>query len=290
MALSSRHRVCFVTCRQWPEISESDQLARRALERRGVAVAAQAWNDAAAALEDFGAVILRSNWDYHFDPEGFLAWLDRWETAEARIWNPPALVRWNLSKRYLLDLAAAGISVVPTVILGDAPPASLSSVMVARGWPQAVVKPLISASAHDTMRVAMAEAPAVERALHEGRIRRPAVVQPFVAGVREGEWSLIFIDGIFTHAVRKRPASHDFRVQPRFGGEVECAVPAESMLVAARRVLDALPRAPLYARIDGVPSGDDFLVMEVEVNEPGLFFTHAPAAAERFAEAVLRRL
>jgi glutathione synthase/RimK-type ligase-like ATP-grasp enzyme len=279
-----------VTCRQWPEISESDDLARRALERRGVAVAAQAWNDPAAGFEDFDAIILRSNWDYHFDPEGFLAWLDRWEAVGARIWNPPALVRWNLSKGYLLDLAAAGISVVPTVILSDAPADALSSVMAARGWPQAVVKPLISASAHDTVLVAMAEAPAVERALHEGRMRRPAVVQPFVAEVRTGEWSLVFVDRVFTHAVRKRPASDDFRVQPRFGGEVEAAMPAESMLMAAGRVLDALPLAPLYARIDGVQVGDDFLVMEVEVNEPGLFFTYAPGAAERFAEAVLPRL
>jgi glutathione synthase/RimK-type ligase-like ATP-grasp enzyme len=288
---SSRYGVCFVTCRRWPEISESDQLALQALERGGVAVAARAWNDAGASFDDFDAVILRSNWDYHFDLEGFVAWLDRWETAGARIWNPPALVRWNLSKRYLLDLDDAGISVVPTVILDDAPSASLSSVMVARGWSQAVVKPMVSASAHDTVLVAMAEAATVERALDEGRIRRPAVVQPFVPEVRrDGEWSLIFVDGVFTHAVRKRPAPDDFRVQPRFGGKVESAVPAATTLLAARRVLDALPRGPLYARIDGVRAAAGFLVMEVEVNEPGLFFTYAPAAAERFAEAICRRL
>jgi Prokaryotic glutathione synthetase, ATP-grasp domain len=274
-------------------------------------VVARAWNDPAAAFDAFAAVVLRSNWDYHFDPEGFLAWLDRWEAAGARIWNPPALVRWNLSKRYLLDLGRAGIPVVPTILLdnvpagsllsadtrpdslssADAPSGSLSSIMVAQGWPQAVVKPLISASAHDTVLVALAEASAVERALAEGRIRQPAVVQPFVEEVRrEGEWSLIFVDRVFTHAVRKHPASDDFRVQARFGGQVEAAVPADRSLVAARRVLDALPRAPLYARIDGVQAGDDFLVMEVEVNEPSLFFTHAPAAADRFAEAILRQL
>jgi glutathione synthase/RimK-type ligase-like ATP-grasp enzyme len=284
-------RICFVTCRTWPEISESDRLAQRALEARGATVEARPWNLPDADFRGFDAVVLRSNWDYHFDPEGFTAWLDRLERDGARVFNPPALVRWNLSKRYLLALAAAGVPTVPTVVLEDETRAGLEAVMAGRGWAAAVMKPEISASAHDTRLVTPDTRAEAAAALAAGAIRRPVLLQPFVEEIRSrGEWSLIFIDGQPTHAVLKRPASGEFRVQPRLGGTVEARPAPEAALTVGRAALAALPQAPLYARIDGVETEAGFLVMEVEVNEPGLFFSLAPAAAERFADALLRRL
>jgi glutathione synthase/RimK-type ligase-like ATP-grasp enzyme len=284
-------RICFVTCQPWPEISESDRLAQQALEARGAVVEARPWNLPHADWGGFDAVVLRSNWDYHFDPEGFLAWLDRLERAGARIWNPPDLVRWNVSKRYLLALQAAGVPTVATVILEDETRAGLAAAMAEHGWRTAVMKPEISASAHDTRLVTDATMASAVAALASGAIRRPVLLQPFVEEIRtRGEWSLVFIDGALTHAVLKRPASGDFRVQPRLGGTVEALPAPDRVASAARGALAALPVAPLYARIDGVETAAGFLIMEVEVNEPGLFFPHAPAAAERFAEAILRRL
>jgi hypothetical protein len=138
------------------------------------------------------------------------------------------------------------------------------------------MKPLIGASAHETRLVT---ADSLDAALGPGARDRPLVVQPFIEAIRTaGEWSLVFIDGVETHAVLKRPAAGDFRVQPRLGGTVEAGVPSAPVRAAARTALRALPVAPLYAR------------MEVEVNEPGLFFPYSPAAAERFAEALRRRL
>lgn len=282
-------RICFVTCRRWPGISESDALAQRALERRGREVAGLAWNDPRADFEPFDALVLRSNWDYHHAPGQFLDWLADRESAGARIWNPPALVRWNLGKDYLIELAARGIPAVPTVIVDD--PARLPDLMAARGWATAVLKPLVSASAHDTRLVPLAAAPAAAAALARGEIRQPAIAQPFVEEIRTaGEWSLVFIDGAFTHAVLKRPAPDDFRVQSSLGGRAEAARPPAGIVAAGQRALAALPLPPLYARIDGVQTRGAFVVMEVEVNEPGLFFTQAPEAAERFAEALLSRL
>lgn len=284
-------RICFVTCRRWPEISESDRLAQRALEARGATVLARAWNDPGADWGGLDAVVLRSNWDYHFDPEGFRAWLDRLEGAGARVWNPPDLVRWNLSKRYLLALGAAGVPTVPTVILDEQDPPDLAAVMARQGWRAVVVKPEIGASAHDTRLVTEATVDEATAALASGAIRRPVMVQPFVEEITSrGEWSLIFIDAAFTHAVLKRPTSGEFRVQPRLGGSALASPPPPAVLATARATLAALPRPPLYARIDGVETREGFLVMEVEVNEPGLFFTLAPVAAERFALALLRAL
>jgi glutathione synthase/RimK-type ligase-like ATP-grasp enzyme len=283
-------RVCFVTCARWPEVSESDGLVKRALEARGATVTARAWNAADARFDGFDAVVFRSNWDYHHAPEDFLAWLARGEAAGVPFWNPPELIRWNLSKRYLLDLDKAGIPVVPTVILEDGDAASLPAVMAERGWPVAVVKPLLSASAHDTTLVHAAEAVAVARAIAGGRIRRPVMVQPFVEEIRRrGEWSLVFIDGTLTHAALKHPGDGDFRVQPRFGGRAVAARPHADLVAVGRRALDALPLAPLYARVDGVETAAGFTIMEVELHEPGLFFPLAPEAAEAFADAILGR-
>ena len=284
-------RICFVTCRTWPDISDSDRLVQRALEARGATVEARAWNAPGADWDGFDAIVLRSNWDYHFEPDAFLGWLDRLERAGARVWNPPALVRWNLTKAYLLDLARAGVPTVATVILEDESRAGLEAVMAARGWSRVVMKPVISASAHDTRLVSAATRDEAVAALRSGAIRRPVLVQPFVEEIQSrGEWSLVFIETEMTHAVLKRPAAGEFRVQPRLGGTVETPEPPDRVRAVARAALAALPVPPLYARIDGVEAAAGFQIMEVEVNEPGLFFPHAPDAAVRFAEALLRRL
>lgn len=284
-------RICFVTCRTWPEISASDERVKRALEARGAVVEGRAWNAPEADWGGFDAIVLRSNWDYHFDPAAFLAWLDRLERAGARIWNPPALVRWNVTKEYLLELARAGVPTVATVILEDETRGGLEAVMAARGWDRIVMKPVVGASAHDTRLVSAATLDEAVAALAVGAIRRPVLVQPFIEEIQtRGEWSLVFIDALLTHAVLKRPAAGEFRVQPRLGGTVETPAPADGVRAVARLALDALPMPPLYARVDGVETATGFQIMEVEVNEPGLFFPHAPAAADRFAEVLLRRV
>ncbi len=228
---------------------------KRALERRGVAVEDSAPGTIRPRTFDgFDAVVLRSNWDYHFTPQAFLEWLGRREAAEIPVWNPPGLVRWNLSKRYLLDLSSAGLPVVPTVVVdGDAE--QLPALLAERGWATAVVKPLVSASAHDTVLVPTADAPGVAAAIARGEIRTPVLVQPFVEEIRtRGEWSLVFIDGAFSHAALKHPAPHDFRVQPRLGGRAAAATPPLPVLTTAWSAYSRplLPLPSLYARIDGV--------------------------------------
>jgi glutathione synthase/RimK-type ligase-like ATP-grasp enzyme len=282
--------VCFVTCATWPAVSESDGFVARALARRGATVTPLAWNDPAARFDGFDAVVFRSNWDYHRAPEAFLAWLARWEAAGVRFWNPPELIRWNLSKRYLGDLERAGIPVVPTAYLTGDDPDALPALLSARGWESAVVKPVLSASAHDTLLVGPGGAGAVGKTIAAGGLRTPVMVQPFVEEVRtRGEWSLVFIDGAFTHAALKRPAAGEFRVQPHFGGTSAAEQPGAALIAAGRRALDALPAPPLYVRVDGVETARGFVVMEIEAHEPGLFFGLAPEAAEVFAEAIVRR-
>jgi glutathione synthase/RimK-type ligase-like ATP-grasp enzyme len=262
-----------------------------ALERRGVAVTGLAWNGDDQRFADFDAVIFRSNWDYHHSLDAFIAWLDRLDATGVPVWNPTRLVRWNLSKRYLLELAGAGVPTVPTVVLEGDAAAQLPRVLAQRGWTSAIVKPIVSASAHGTTLIRDGHAAPVVAALADGSMRQPVLVQPFVEEiVTRGEWSVVFIDGAVTHTVLKRPGPGDFRVQPSHGGSAEALAAPADVLAAAHRAVAALPVPPLYARIDGVQTREGFAVMEVEVHEPGLAFTLAPSAADQFAEAIVRRL
>ncbi|HEU4369901.1 MAG TPA: hypothetical protein VFV05_16885 [Methylomirabilota bacterium] len=237
-------RIGFVTCARWPALSESDAVAARALEARGIAVVPVPWNGPDPRPAALGALVLRANWDYHFTPEAFVAWLDGVERAGPPVWN--------------------------TVVLDTSD--ALVSVLRERGWRSAVVKPLISASAHDTVRVESADVAAMVEALTTGSRRTPAIVQPFVEEITtSGEWSLVFVEGELTHAVLKRPAPGEFRVQPGLGGTAELRKAPAAVAAAGGRVLAALPERPLYARIDGVERAGEFTVMEVEVNEPDLF-------------------
>jgi len=236
-------------------------------------------------------VIFRSSWDYHHAPEVFLAWLARWEAEGVPFWNPPDLIRWNLSKGYLLDLEQRGVVVVPTVMVEEPASLHLPAVIAGHGWREAVVKPAIAASGHQATLVTPESVHAVAAAIDEGRIRRPTMVQPFVEDIRtRGEWSMIFIDGELTHAMLKHPAPEDFRVQSSHGGTSARGNPPQNVVEAGRRTLDALPIAPFYARVDGVDTAEGFLVMELEVHEPGLYFGAVPEAALAFADAIMRRL
>jgi len=131
----------------------------------------------------------------------------------------------------------------------------------------------------------------VAAAIDQGHLRRPAMVQPFLEDIRtRGEWSLIFIDGELTHAMLKHPATEDFRVHATYGGTSTRATPPLGVVEAGRRTLAALSVAPLYARVDGVDTRRGFVVMELEVHEPSLYFGPAPEAALVFADAIVRRL
>lgn len=147
----------------------------------------------------------------------------------------------------------------------------LSDILSQRGWHSAVAKPTVGAIAHGIRRVSVRD--------HDATVRGPALVQQFLPEIQdEGEWSLIFIAGEFSHAVRKLPATADFRVQTQFGGSTQ-ATRAESHIIdKASSVLELIGEIPLYARVDGIERGGELLLMELELIEPVLFLGLGGAA------------
>jgi glutathione synthase/RimK-type ligase-like ATP-grasp enzyme len=284
--------VAFATYAALPRLSLDDQLAAQELESRGVRVTAAVWSDPDVRWAEFDAVVLRSTWDYHRRPVEFCRWLDELERVGAKLWNPIPIARWNMDKRYLRDLAARGVAVAPTVWLPRGTAVDLAALLDERGWSDVVIKPVVSATAFETIRADRGSLDAAHAHAQRLLATSDVMVQQFLPEIASGEWSLVFLSGAFSHAVRKRPRPGDFRVQPEFGGSEAAAAPPAAVLRAGRAVLRAVDDrfdVPwLYARVDGVQTDREFLVLELEMLEPWLFFRHEPGAASRFADGLIR--
>jgi glutathione synthase/RimK-type ligase-like ATP-grasp enzyme len=290
MSAGSRGTVALVTCEAYPELSADDRLLLPALEGAGFEPLARRWDQPDEPWGSHAAVVVRSSWDYHRRTPEFLGWLDRLESAGARVFNPLPILRWNADKRYLRDLASAGIEVVPTAWVDERQDGTLAALADARGWRRVVVKPSVSATAFQTWRTGAEVTDDDERRFRELTGERPALVQPYLPDIERGEYSLVFLDGHYSHTVLKRPRPGDFRVQTDFGGTVEPVRPESHVVETAARILRAAPGDTLYARVDLCLVDGRVQLMELELLEPALFFGTEATAPRRFAEALVRAM
>ena len=256
------------------------------------------WEASHADWKRFDLVVLRSCWNYHRRLSDFRAWVDGFEASGVRLWNPPAVVRWNLDKRYLRDLADADVPIIPTVWLDVGTGVQLADILAVQGWERAVVKPRVSASAHGIWQVDRTQAHERQRDFEQLLATTGVLVQPLMPQIAQGEWSLVFFDGAFSHAALKMPGEGDIFVQQRLGGSSSLREAPSSLIeqvaaivrAAGERLLPA-GHTLLYARVDGLDVGGQLLLMELELIEPGLFLNlAAPTAPARFAEAIAARL
>jgi hypothetical protein len=283
--------VVLVTYPELLDLFPDDRPLLAALRAVGHETAVVSWDDPGFDWSSARLAFLRSPWDYYKRPDEFLAWAAR-AAASTRLLNPLEVVRWNVHKGYLLDLERRGVEVVPTELLRRGESADFAALLSRRGWSAgAVVKPAISADSWETLFVRAGDEPAGQRHVDRLLPERDLLVQPFVASVEDyGERCLVFLDGEFSHAVRKNALT----LGGRWAGLPEGA-PVEAAadeVAAARRVVAAAGlEGALYARVDltrdaaGKP-----LLLELEATEPTLFLEDAPAALARLVAAVGRRI
>lgn len=282
--------VTLVTYAELLELFPDDQPLAAALTRAGLEVGVAAWDDPAFDWRSTRLAFLRSPWDYYRRHAEFLAWAER-AAGSTTLVNPLPVVRWNTHKGYLLELAARGAAVVPTALLVRGEPCDLGALVAAHGWRGVVVKPAVSADSWETL-----FAPAGELARGQAHIdrllpERDLLVQPFLPSVESyGERCLVFLDGRFSHAVRKNALTLGGRWAGLPEGQPVEAAPDE--LAAAEAVLAAAGFSDLlYARVDltrdaaGRP-----LLLELELTEPTLFVADSPGGLARLVDAVVQRL
>ncbi|WP_292047454.1 MULTISPECIES: ATP-grasp domain-containing protein [unclassified Brevundimonas] len=270
---------------RWPEV-----LARlkATLETTGARVVATPWTDHvdhAAGLADHDLILPVIAWGYHRDHDRWLAGCETWTRAGLTMDNPADVLRWNSDKAYLARLADKGVPTPPTRWTDGVTQDQVDAVFAETGAPVLIVKPTVSAGAFRTLRLspgeALIEAP-------EGA----SMIQPYLKSIEtEGETSLLFFGGRFSHAVNKRPVPGDFRIQMQFGGLYATVTPDDAAMALAQQVLAAIDEPLLYARID--LARDDagrWVLMEAELIEPDFYLDHDPANGAGFAAAVSRRL
>jgi len=299
--------VALITEPDHPDLRADDAALVEPLRALGLATVAVPWG-LALRPDEHACAILRSPWDYFLHHERFVRWCN---ACPVPLYNSAATVEWNVHKGYLLELQARGAArISPSVLLprlDSAEDMRDSSGGIAEPSVEAlrealhredsddplrrlIVKPAVSGGAYGTF-VLEPEAEDCDARLSAARSRGDVLVQLYEPRlVQEGEWSLIFIDGQFTHAVHKHPRRGDFRVQENHGGSVAPGRPTEAMVAAAVTLLARLPEPPpLYARVDGFEAADGgFVLVELELIEPELFLRFGGARA--LAEGIARRL
>lgn len=271
-------RLRVATCVNLPEPDADAEPLAAALHRANIAFELLAWDDPAVDWDADVPTVLRSTWNYALNVDSFLSWIDR-VAAAAPLWNPPDVVRANVRKRYLLELAARGVPVIATTLVEQGQTAPLPRERL-------VIKPEVGAGSLGA-RVFEAGDPAAAQHLAALTHNGAALVQPYVASVDQyGERSFIWIDGAFSHAIRK---------SPRFAGDSE-SITGPFPLADDERAVAEAALAPyagdiLYGRVD--MARDDAgqpRVMELELVEPSLFFARQPGAADRYVAGLRRRL
>jgi glutathione synthase/RimK-type ligase-like ATP-grasp enzyme len=282
--------VRFVSCAVLPVPDLDTPILVDALAGAGCGVDVADWRDPAVDWSDASVTMLRSPWDYVHHVDEFVAWAERVDGMTS-LWNPFPLIRWNTHKAYLLELRERGAPVVPTVVLLRGSAASLDGISDAQGWNAVVVKPAVASGGDGARRGEVGDA-SLQDHLDQLLTEADVLVQPFVPAVeREGELSVVLFDGRFSHALRKRPAAGEYRVQEHHGGTTELVDANPGVVELAERVAAVLPTPTLYARIDLVSFHDTWHVIEAEVTEPSLWLDLAPpAATERLAHALVARV
>lgn len=284
-------QVVFVTYQDSPDIVADDVLAADILRSKGISIVSAPWDDPTVNWSRFSGVVIRSSWNYHHQPDRYAEWLRFCEATKVNLWNPPRTVFANINKRSLVDLAEQGVEIVPLEYLPAGERRQLRQILERHGWKAAVVKPAVSAGAHQTWRTSLAQVDRDQARFEEQCRTSETLVQPFMEEIASGgEWSLVFFAGEYSHSVIKHPAAGDFRVQHQHGGQYQSGNPSSEWIAQARNILSKVDSPLLYARVDGVVRDGRFLLMELEINEPFLFLGLSPQAPSRFAQAILEML
>lgn len=265
---------------------EHDQMMdclRTSLSPHDILIEADAWDNRHTDWSNFSAVIIGTAWDYWDHVDDFLRTLDAISKITP-VYNSPDLVRWNLHKQYLKDLAARSIPTIPTHWADQVTPSTLEHARIEFKTDDLVIKRQIGAGGDGQHRLRANDAlPSMPH---------PMMIQPFLPAIQEfGEISVVMIEGIVSHALLKTAADNDYRIQSSYGGREQAYQITSDLRFFAEQVVKALPHAPLYARVDVIPNGQNgWLLMEVELVEPFLYPIQGPKLGALMADALVAQL
>jgi len=283
-------RVAFLSIEDLSDFVADDPLVVEPLRRLGHEAEFVPWQ-AAVDWRKFDGVVIRTTWDYQDHLPAFLRVLLEIET-QTRLANPLEIVKWNADKKiYLQDIEKQGGKIVPTIWSETRiDTREIQTWFAQLQTDEIVIKPTVGANAQHTFRLRRGEADGdALSTVYDGR---SYMVQPFMRGiVEEGEFSLFYFNGEYSHAILKTPKAGDFRVQEEHGGIIQAAKPPADLSATGAKIMKCVSPTPLYARVDFVRTeAGEFLVVELELIEPSMYLRQAEHAPRMFAEAIHRWL
>lgn len=245
------------------------------------------WNDPVVKWENYDLVILKSPWDYFDLVEDFYTWLAKLENQKIRLLNPIDIVKWNADKHYLQEIENAGLRVTPSTFLGKGDQINLATYFELFNANQLIVKPCVSGGSKNTFKVTATNVEEINATLAQLILNEDFIVQPFLKEIEEqGEWSFLFFNGKFSHAILKKAKEGDFRVQASFGGTVHAQNAPIEYLNSAQQYVNQFAKDCLYARVDGTIINEEFYLMELELIEPFLFLAEHQDSLTNYYEAL----
>lgn len=283
--------IWLITYDALPQLDPDDELAAKILRERGYICAPKIWDDPKVDWSKCQFAVMRSTWDYHRKFEAFEKWLTQ-PVLSGRLWNPPELMAWNSRKTYLRELEAAGVDIVPTIWFDqNAAPDIVENAVANSKLEEAIVKPTIGLATSGVSKVNLktAQADAIQKICDLVK-KSGALLQPYMQAVEgAGERSLIYLNGKFSHAIRKTAFQH---FAPAGHAGEKLLEPEADEIALAERALAQIPEQWLYARVDVVRDLEQNKprLMELELVEPSLFMQFAPDAPKRFADAIESRI
>ncbi len=284
-------KVALVTYSKQPELFDGDNLLVEPFRKQGIIAEAVPWDKKGMPWKNFDLIILRSTWNYHMKTQEFLKWLEFLESRKVKLWNPQNIIRWNINKKYLLDLERMGIPIIPTLIINKESTKDIPRIVTDNKWGEIIIKPTIGNSAYNTYKFKVNGLESKLSRLIEKIPEKELIIQPFMKRINdEGEYSFIFFNKQYSHTVLKKTKKNEFRSQREFGGQEFKIEPGQNLISQAKQILDKIESPLLYARVDGLDINGQFQLMELELTEPYLFFEKETLAPEKFVQAAISLL
>jgi hypothetical protein len=267
-------RIGFVTYLELPTINESDQLLLTPLRKEGFKVEATAWDDTNIDWSKYDYLILRSCWNYYRNYEKFFIWLSYIEKLNIPTWNPTPIIRWNANKKYLKELEYKGIPIIPTVFIEKGTTYNLIDIAHHKKWNDLVIKPAVGVFSYNVKVIKQNEFNKGQTIFKKLSQQSDVLIQPYISIMKNKEYSLVFLGGKYSHTVIKQS-----------GNRGTIIYPDASIIQQAKKILQKIHSPLLYTRVDGIIIDDVFMLSELELIEPYLFFTEDKKSPTRFVRA-----
>ena len=284
-------RVAFLSTDNLENFFTYDKLLIEPMKNIGWIAEEVSWRNENVNWSDYDSVIVRSTWDYQNDSEKFIGVLEKINCV-SHLENDLDLMKWNMNKNYLYDLEQKGVKIVDTIWERKFNRNLAHEYFDKLDTDEIIIKPNISANADNTFRLTREKLDKNLGQLEKIFTAREFMVQPFLNSIiEEGEYSLFFFDGKFSHSVLKKPKENDFRVQEEHGGNIQPKNVSPEIISIAENIFNKLSTIPLYGRADLVRTNEnEFALMELELIEPSLYLNKDEYSPARLAKAFNDRL